>query len=115
MFVGANPSRNAFWTQLWLDELAAESVLGKMLDRQKNSGIPRRYLGNLNLRWGKFDFKNLKTMKVEEGEIQRYSLAKGDLVICEGGEPGRCAVWEGAGPDHANSKSTSSRAFHREL
>ena len=107
-FVGANPSRNAFWTQLWLDELAADSVLGKMLDRQKNSGIPRRYLGNLNLRWGKFDLRNLKTMKVEDSEIQRYSLAKGDLVICEGGEPGRCAVWEG--PDQT---MLIQKALHR--
>ena len=107
-FVGVNPSRNAFWTQLWLDELAAESVLGKMLDRQKNSGVPRRYLGNLNLRWGKFDLRNLKTMKVEDSEIQRYSLAKGDLVICEGGEPGRCAVWEG--PDQT---MLIQKALHR--
>ena len=97
-FVVANPTCNPFWTQSLLDELAAESVLGKMLDREKNSGIARQYLGNINLRWGKFDLKNLKTMKVEDSEIQRYSLARGDLVICEGGEPGRCAVWEGT--DH---------------
>ena len=107
-FVVANPACNPFWTQLLLDELAAESVLGKMLDRQKNSGISRRYLGNLNLRWGKFDLKNLKTIKVEDSEIQRYSLARGDLVICEGGEPGRCAVWEGT--DHA---MLIQKALHR--
>ena len=78
-----------------LDELAAESVLGKMLDKEKNTGTARLYLGNLNLRWGKFALENLKTMKVEDSEIQRYSLRRGDLVICEGGEPGRCAVWDG--------------------
>ena len=107
-FVVANPTCNPFWTQSLLDELAAESVLGKMLDREKNSGIARQYLGNLNLRWGKFDLKNLKTMKVEDSEIQRYSLARGDLVICEGGEPGRCAVWEGT--DHT---MIIQKALHR--
>ena len=56
---------------------------------------PRYYLANINLRWGKFDLDNLKTIKVKDNEIKRYSLERGDLVICEGGEPGRCAVWEG--------------------
>ena len=96
--ISASPVHNPFWTYLFLDDLAVESVLGKMLDREKNTGAPRPYLGNVNLRWGKFDLENLKTMKVEESEIERYRLAKGDLVICEGGEPGRCAVWEGQEP-----------------
>ena len=108
-----SPVRNPFWTRLSLNELAAEAVLGKMLDQEKNTGTSRYYLGNINLRWGKFDLENLKTMKVEENEIQRYSLAKGDLVICEGGEP-VCSMGRD-GPYHANSKSASSRTVHREL
>ena len=103
-----NQTHIPFWTQLFLDELSAESVLGKMLDKEKNIGIARPYLGNLNLRWGKFDLENLKMMKVENGEIQRYTLSKGDLVICEGGEPGRCAIWEGA--DHT---MVIQKALHR--
>ena len=104
----ASPVHNPFWTQLLLDGLAAESVLGKMLDKGKNTGTARHYLGNLNLRWGKFDLKNLKTMKLEDSEIQRYSLTRGDLVICEGGEPGRCAVWKGT--DHT---MLIQKALHR--
>ena len=96
--ISASPVHNPFWTHLFLNELAAESVLGKMLDKEKNTGTPRHYLGNINLRWGKFDLDNLKTMKVKDSEIDRYCLAEGDLVICEGGEPGRCAVWEGQEP-----------------
>ena len=96
--IAVSPVHNLFWTRLFLDELAVEAVLGKMLDKEKNTGTSRYYLGNINLRWGKFDLENLKTMKVEESEIERYRLAKGDLVICEGGEPGRCAVWEGQEP-----------------
>ena len=106
--VTASPVHNALWTRLSLNALAAEAVLGKMLDQEKNTGTSRYYLGNINLRWGKFDLENLKTMKVEENEIQRYSLAKGDLVICEGGEPGRCAVWEGT--DHT---MLIQKALHR--
>lgn len=83
------------WAILELEALAAESVLGKMLDKQKNKGVERPYLGNINVRWGQFDLNNLKSMKIEEAELERYSLKDGDLVICEGGEPGRCAVWQG--------------------
>lgn len=71
-----------------------ESRLGKMLDKEKNTGKPRRYLRNINVRWFGFDLDNLLEMRIEESELDKYSLRKGDLVICEGGEPGRCAVWE---------------------
>jgi type I restriction enzyme S subunit len=83
------------WAVAELADIAYESVLGKMLDKQKNVGLSRPYLGNINVRWGKFDLDELKTMRIEESELKRYSLVHGDLVICEGGEPGRCAVWQG--------------------
>lgn len=82
------------WAIGELQSVAYESVLGKMLDKQKNIGTDRFYLGNINVRWGYFDLENLKQMKIEDTEVQRYSLEHGDLVICEGGEPGRCAVWK---------------------
>ena len=72
----------------------SESRLGKMLDSEKNIGIPRRYLRNINVRWHSFDLSDLSEMPIEENEVDKYSLRKGDLVICEGGEPGRCAVWK---------------------
>ncbi|MDR4468476.1 MAG: restriction endonuclease subunit S [Nitrospira sp.] len=96
------------WASLPLDYLAAESVLGKMLDKNKNKGTPRPYLGNINLRWGSFDLTSLKTMRIEEDEVARYSLKNGDLVICEGGEPGRCAIWAGE-----NSSMFIQKALHR--
>lgn len=83
------------WAISELGVIAYESVLGKMLDKQKNIGNERPYLGNINVRWGRFEIDELKTMKIEESELARYSLVNGDLVICEGGEPGRCAVWSG--------------------
>lgn len=71
-----------------------ETRLGKMLDREKNIGIPRKYLRNINVRWFTFDLDDLLDMRIEESEVEKYSICKGDLVICEGGEPGRCAVWK---------------------
>ena len=83
------------WAAATLDGVAYESVLGKMLDKQKNIGDERPYLGNINVRWGQFAVDGLKTMKIEDSEVSRYSLQHNDLVVCEGGEPGRCAVWQG--------------------
>ena len=82
------------WGTAKLESLASEYVLGKMLDKNKNKGKERPYLGNINVRWGYFEFSNAKTMKIEDDEIERYSVKYGDLIICEGGEPGRCAVWK---------------------
>ena len=72
-----------------------EACLGKMLDAQKNKGAPQPYLGNSNVRWGYFDLSDLAEMKFEPHEEERYGLLSGDLVVCEGGEPGRCAIWTG--------------------
>ena len=82
--------------------------LGKMLDAQKNKGVPRPYLGNSNVRWGSFDLNDLALMKFEEGEDERYGVRDGDLIVCEGGEPGRCAVWREQVPDMKIQK-----ALHR--
>ena len=70
-----------------------ETCLGKMLDKQKNQGLLQPYLRNVNVRWGKFDLSDLLQMPFEDGEAERYSIGQNDLVVCEGGEPGRCAIW----------------------
>ena len=72
----------------------ADCCLGKMLDKQKNRGEPRPYLRNVNVRWFEFDLSDLLEMPFETSERERYSVRKGDLVVCEGGYPGRCAIWE---------------------
>ena len=72
-----------------------DACLGKMLDAKKNKGTPQPYLGNSNVRWGQFDLTDLAEMRFEPHEDVRYSLLPGDLVVCEGGEPGRCAIWNG--------------------
>ncbi|ARD40597.1 restriction endonuclease subunit S [Edwardsiella ictaluri] len=81
------------WVQAKLGDYI-DTCLGKMLDKNKNTGEYHPYLGNSNVRWGSFDLDALSEMKFEAHEHERYGIKKGDLIICEGGEPGRCAIWE---------------------
>ncbi len=81
------------WGWFLMGDVCLESILGKMLDKEKNKGELKPYLRNINVRWGKFSLDDLLEMRFEESEYVRFGLKDGDLVICEGGEPGRCAVW----------------------
>ena len=89
-------------------ESVAEFCLGKMLDQKKNRGELRPYLANVNVRWGSFDLDSLREMRFEDHELDRYGLRNGDIVMCEGGEPGRCALWKDQRPDMMIQK-----ALHR--
>ena len=81
------------WAWVRLGSIAG-MALGKMLDGAKNKGSLRPYLRNINVRWGTFELSDVLEMRFEDSELERYSICHGDLVICEGGEPGRCAVWQ---------------------
>lgn len=81
------------WVWVRLSSIA-DMALGKMLDVAKNKGSLRPYLRNVNVRWGTFELSDVLDMRFEDDELERYSIRHGDLVICEGGEPGRCAVWQ---------------------
>lgn len=81
------------WPRVRLGEIA-EHRLGKMLDKAKNTGIPRRYLRNPNVRWFDVDLSDLQEILVEEKDVHKYELRYGDVVICEGGEAGRAALWK---------------------
>jgi type I restriction enzyme S subunit len=85
-----------------------DSCLGKMLHAEKNRGDYQPYLTNVNVRWGDFDLSNLSLMKFEPSEAERYGIKSGDLIICEGGEPGRCAIWREQMPNMRIQK-----ALHR--
>jgi type I restriction enzyme, S subunit len=85
------------WERKLIQEVADFS-LGKMLDQKKNRGQAMPYLANVNVRWGEFDFEDLREMRFEPHEVDRYGLKYGDIVMCEGGEPGRCAVWKNQVP-----------------
>ena len=64
-----------------------------MLDKQKNAGELKPYLRNANVQWGYFDLNEVHSMALSKDEQARFLLQQGDLMVCEGGEPGRCAIW----------------------
>ncbi len=67
--------------------------LGKMLSPRAKEGEQFPYLANFNVQWGKFNLENVKSMHFTESEREKYSLKQGDILMCEGGEVGRCAIW----------------------
>ena len=72
------------------------TILGKMLDKSKqiNHLKQYKYLANMNVQWGYFDLKELRSMTFTDEELAKYELRNNDLLICEGGDAGRCAIWK---------------------
>ena len=68
--------------------------LGKMLSPRARKGEQFPYLANFNVQWGKFNLETVKSMHFTESEKEKYSLKQGDILMCEGGEVGRCAIWK---------------------
>lgn len=67
-----------------------------MLDKGKAKGHPHvPYLRNVNVQWGRIDTHDLLTMELAEKDHDRFAVREGDLLVCEGGEIGRCAIWQG--------------------
>ena len=85
------------WCWCNLNEIA-ESSLGKTLDKSKNTGKVYPYLCALNVKWNAFDLSVVKSIKLEDNEKERYQVLKGDLLICEGGDVGRSAIWNSNEP-----------------
>jgi len=71
----------------------AKIELGKTLDSAKNIGINYPYLRSVNVRWNEVDLSDLKAMRFEPEELDRYTVRQNDLLICEGGDVGRSCVW----------------------
>lgn len=58
------------------------------------NGTLRKFITTSNLYWDKFDFTKVKEMLFSDSELERYTATKGDLLICEGGDYGRSAIWD---------------------
>lgn len=83
--------------------------LGKMLDAKRITGkFLKPYVGNANVQWGRFELDNLKMMDFAPEDFNRFKLVPGDILVCEGGEVGRTAIWRGEIPDCCYQK-----ALHR--
>lgn len=81
------------WVWCRLGEVVEHNA-GKTLDSGRNKGELREYITTSNLYWGYFILEDLRKMPFIEDEIKRCSATKGDLLICEGGEAGRSAIWD---------------------
>lgn len=66
---------------------------GKALNASNTDGALFDYLTTSNVYWDKFDFKVIKKMHFTDDEIEKCTIKKGDLLICEGGDIGRSAIW----------------------
>jgi type I restriction enzyme, S subunit len=87
----------------------AETQLGKMLSKKSKTGVGSRpYLRNKNVQWGRFDLTDVAEMDFTDGEFEKFRLRPGDLLVCEGGEVGRAAVWRGQ-----IDNCTYQKAIHR--
>ncbi|RLA47840.1 MAG: hypothetical protein DRR42_17280 [Gammaproteobacteria bacterium] len=84
------------WELLPIDDLF-ETQLGKMLSQKAKVGdSPKLYLRNKNVQWGRIDTDDLLRMDFNDREAEKFLLQKGDLLVCEGGEIGRAALWDGS-------------------
>lgn len=94
------------WKWVHLNQIA-ESGLGKTLDKAKNTGAFVPYLCSINVYWTGVSLDKVKEAKFSDDDRIKYRLQKGDLLICEGGDVGRCAIW------NSNEEMYYQNALHR--
>lgn len=80
------------WTYRKLGDICT-SELGKTLNQSKDTGELRPYLCSINVQWDSIDLSTVKQARFEDGDLERYSVSEGDLLVCEGGDIGRAAIW----------------------
>ena len=80
------------WRWCRLGTLFAHNT-GKALNSSDTAGTPMTYITTSNLYWDRFELDSLKEMPFTESEIEKCTVTKGDLLVCEGGDIGRSAIW----------------------
>ena len=80
------------WRWIRLGALFAHNT-GKALNRADTKGILRKYLTTSNVYWNRFDFTEVREMFFLNSEMEKCSVQRGDLLVCEGGDIGRAAIW----------------------
>ena len=80
------------WEWVRLGEIFQHNT-GKSLNSSNKSGVLLEYITTSNLYWDRFELENLRSMYFTENEIEKCQVSKGDLLVCEGGDIGRAAIW----------------------
>ena len=81
------------WIWCRLGEIFSHNI-GKALNSSDTTGCLMTYITTSNLYWNRFVLDSLKKMRFSENEIEKCTVRKGDLLVCEGGDIGRAAIWE---------------------
>ena len=87
---------NAHYPKVWQKTILGEIFnhnTGKTLNSSNKEGIMKDYLTTSNVYWNKFDFSVIKQMPYKVSELDKCTVTKGDLLVCEGGDIGRAAIW----------------------
>ena len=90
------PCDNGHYPIGWLETILGELFnhnTGKALNSSNKEGVMKDYLTTSNVYWNKFDFTVIKQMPFKEIELDKCTVTKGDLLVCEGGDIGRSAIW----------------------
>ncbi|MEI3081702.1 MAG: restriction endonuclease subunit S [Paraprevotella clara] len=90
------PCDNGYYPVGWIETILGELFshnTGKALNSSNKEGIFKDYLTTSNVYWNKFDFTVIKQMPFKESELDKCTVTKGDLLVCEGGDIGRSAIW----------------------
>lgn len=90
------PCDNGHYPFGWLETILGKLFnhnTGKALNSSNKEGVMKDYLTTSNVYWNKFDFTVIKQMPFKECELDKCTVTKGDLLVCEGGDIGRSAIW----------------------
>lgn len=80
------------WTITTLGEIFQHNN-GKQKSSSNKEGRLLKYITTSNVYWGEFDLSNVKEMFFTNNELEKCTVTKGDLLVCEGGDVGRSAIW----------------------
>ncbi len=80
------------WEEKTIGECFTHTT-GKALKKDNQNGTPREYITTSNLYWDRFDFSEIRTMYFTDDELEKCTAKKGDLLLCNGGDVGRAAIW----------------------
>ena len=80
------------WMWAYIGELFQHNT-GKALNSSDKSGESYEYITTSNVYWNHFELEKLKTMLFTEAELEKFTVQKGDLLVLEGGDCGRAAIW----------------------
>lgn len=104
----------AGWTVCLIKDLYLHTA-GKALKKTNQIGVQRKYITTSNLYWNRFDFSEVRTMYFNEKELDKCTVKKGDLLVCNGGDVGRAAIWNNEEPICYQNHISRLRPVHRSI